>query len=115
MLKPFKVGELAFSGTVDSSELDLVAVVSGATARGLKERSMGILVPSGFSAATKVTIQIKGDQATFFPLHTGMPSVPVEILVGTFLPLGFLPLANKIRAVADAAQAAGPIIELWVI
>ncbi len=114
MLAPFKVGELVFSGAAESDQLLLGSFVSGQTARGLKERSMGILVP-GTIAGTLVTVQVKGDQSGFFPLHTGMPSVPVQVLAGSFLPLGFLPLAQTIRVVSDAAEIAGPIIELWMI
>lgn len=112
-LKPRKIAELTFSGSVNSSTFNLADGVVGETAQGYKNRSLGVLVPT--LVGTKVTLQIKGDQSGFRPLHTGMPSVPVEVLEDTFLPLGFVPLGVSLRAVSDLAEVAGPVIELWLI
>ncbi len=112
-LAPEKIGTLTFSGGVNSSTFPLANGVSGATARGYKDRSLGVLVPG--IAGTKLTLQIEGDVAGFVPLHTGMPSVVVEVLKNTFLPLGFVPFGKNLRGVSDAAEAAGPIVELWLV
>lgn len=112
-LAPEKIGTLVFTGAAESSEFLLANGVSGPTARGYKDRSMGVLVPA--LAGTKVTLKIEGDVGGFVALHTGMPSVVVEVLESTFLPLGFLPFGKKLRADSDAAEIAGPVIELWLV